>query len=233
MNTHITLLDTFIKGFGGEDKLASVLWIAKLSPIYRVEAQHMQGELFHKLLESGMKIDDVGVSAKTKRVLAYQKLETITASALLLEVRRHEIIDICDYLIENLGHRDFAMLIGYASLVDRLFMDELEKEMFRRLKTRGVKPIPPRPVGAGAGLDEEIEASMMEKYVTFCCENETIQPPLILHNFFLISHAQREITTITSMNELTRKCQMLVFIRDGLVRRAKHRANHFFHETQV
>uniref|UniRef100_A0AAV1UP51 RxLR effector candidate protein n=1 Tax=Peronospora matthiolae TaxID=2874970 RepID=A0AAV1UP51_9STRA len=184
INTHVTLLDTFIKGFGGEDKLAAVLWTAKVSPFYRVAAQDMQGELLHKLLESGMKTDDVGMSAKTKRVLAYQQMGMVTGSALLLEISRLGETYICDSLIKRPGHHDFAMLLGYARLVNMPLIDELEKELFSRWVMQGVRPIAPGPVKAGASLAEEIEASMIERYVTFHDKNVALLRPAALHGFF-------------------------------------------------
>uniref|UniRef100_A0AAV1UQW1 RxLR effector candidate protein n=1 Tax=Peronospora matthiolae TaxID=2874970 RepID=A0AAV1UQW1_9STRA len=184
MHTEIRLVDTFINGFGGEDKLAVVLSTVKLSPIYRFQAQDMQERLFEKLIWRKLNIDgfadSLGMSADTKRVLAYQYLEAVTAYALAYDKAHKKQTDICVYLIGKLGDADFALRIGYAKFVSTSFANKLEKKLFRRWEILGAPRIDPSPIEA----DEKVMDSMKERYVTFHDKNVALSRPAVLHSFF-------------------------------------------------
>ncbi|CAI5713515.1 unnamed protein product [Hyaloperonospora brassicae] len=119
--TTTALLDTFIAGFDGEDKLVRLLSREKLSPINRPQAQDKQWELMRRWANGQKTPNDVakmlGLSLEKENVLTHGKLDLIATHIYIFgEVRPGELPDTSTYLKARSRSLDREQLTEYVKM---------------------------------------------------------------------------------------------------------------------
>lgn len=203
--TTIALLDTFITGFGGEDKLVRLLSREKLSPINRPQAQNMQWELMRRWANGHMTPDDVakmlGLSLEKENVLTYENLDPIaTYVSICNKVRPGEQPDTFTYLKARFRNLDREQLTGYVKMVvDASHQTVLaEKPMQTWMEQDMMSERLHHAIAASASPNADVGRLAVAQLEMFHAANQAAaQRHRFFITFFLISCPQATDTTST------------------------------------